>query len=59
MTQYITQAVYNGTKQNYAISGKSVDSLMKRIRQMKELRNATCFLFLSRRTGKLVDVRMN
>lgn len=59
MTQYITQAVYNGTKQNYAISGRTVESVMRSIRRKKELRNATVFLFFSRKTGKLTDVRMN
>lgn len=59
MTKYITQAVYNGTKQNYAISGRDVDSILKAARKRKELREATCFLFYSRRTGNLIDVRMN
>lgn len=59
MTQFITTAVYHGTKQNYAIVGKDIDSVMKRIRRMKELRNATCFLFYSRKTNNLVQVRMN
>ena len=59
MTRFITQAVFNGTKQNYAISGATVDSIMKAIRRKKELRNATCFLFFSRKTATMVDVRMN
>lgn len=59
MTKYITQAVYNGTKQDYAISGRDVNSIMKTARRMKALREASCFIFFSRKTGKMVDVRMN
>lgn len=59
MTQYITQAVFNGTKQNYAVSGKTVDEVMKKLCCKKDLRPAFCFLFFSRKTGKMVDVRMN
>lgn len=59
MSKYITQAVYGGTKQNYAVNGSTVDSIMLRLRKRKEFRNASCFLFFSRKTGKMVDVRMN
>jgi hypothetical protein len=58
-TRYITQAVYNGTKQNYAISGMSVDDVMKKARKIRELRNATVFLFINRKSGKMVDARFN
>ena len=59
MTKLITQAVFNGTKQNYAISGMNADQIMRKARKMRELRNASCFLFFNRKTGKMVDVRMN
>lgn len=59
MTKLITQAVFNGTKQNYSISGSSVDKLMLKIRRKRELQNASVFLFFNRKTGKMVDVRMN
>lgn len=58
-TRFITSAVYNGTHQNYAIHGKSVDDIMIRIRKHKHLRTASVFMFYSRKTGKLVDVRGN
>lgn len=59
MSKYITQAVYNGTKQDYAISGNSVDSVMKKVRKIKPLRNAALFIFYDRKTMVLVDARMN
>jgi len=59
MTKYITQVVYNGTKQNYAISGGSIDKIMLKVRRKKELRNATVFVFFLCKTGKLVDARFN
>ena len=59
MTKLITQAVFNGTKQNYAIAGLNADQIMRKARRMKELRNASVFLFFNRKTGKMVDVRMN
>ena len=58
-TRYITQAVYNGTKQDYAISGGSVDKIMLKVRKKRELRNATVFIFFLRKTGKMVDARFN
>ncbi len=59
MTRLITQAVYNGTKQNYAIAGMNVDAIMLKARKMRALRNASIFMFFDRKTGKLVDVRWN
>lgn len=59
MTQFITRAIYNGTKQDYAIRGKSVDAVMLRIRKIKELRTATAFIFISRKTGRMIDARVN
>jgi len=59
MTKYITQAVYNGTKQNYAIAGSSVDNIMLKVRKKRELRNATVFIFFHRKTGALITARFN
>ncbi len=59
MTKYNTTAVFNGTKVNVAISGGSVNEVFRKIRKMRELREASVFLFKSRKTGNLVDVRMN
>lgn len=59
MTKYITQAVFNGTKQDYAIAGASINRIMLKVHRKRELRNASVFLFFSRKTGKMVDVRMN
>lgn len=59
MSKFITCVVYNGTKQNYAIPGGSVDRVMLKIRKMKHLRNASAFLFINRNTGSVVDARCN
>lgn len=59
MTRLITTAIYNGTKQSYAISGMTVDKCMAKISKMRNLRNVSVFMFYSRKTGKLVDVRFS
>lgn len=59
MSRFITRAVYNGTKQDYNVAGKSIDAVMLRVRKIKELRNASVFLFINRKTGKIVDARVN
>lgn len=59
MTKLIVRVVFGGTKQDYAISGASADSVMKKLRKMREVRAASCFVFYNRKTGKMVDSRMN
>ena len=58
-TRFVVQAVFSGTSLRLAVPGKSVDSIMSKLRKKKEVRNATCFLFYNRSTEKLADVRMN
>ena len=59
MTKYITRAIFNGTKLDLSVSGRDVNAIMSRLRRKRELRNASVFLFISRRTGKIVDSRFN
>lgn len=59
MTRLITQAVFNGTKQNFAFSGMSVDKCYQKAIKDKVARKATVFLFFNRKTGKMIDVRFN
>lgn len=59
MTKLITQAVFNGTKQNLAIAGANANAVMTKIRKKKELRTASCFIFFDLKTGLMKDVRMN
>lgn len=59
MTQYITRAVFNGTGIELAVPGKNIDSIMLKLRKKRELRNASVFLFISRKTAKIVDARVN
>lgn len=59
MTKYITEAVFNGTKLRLAVPGSSVDNVMKHLRKDKTVKNASVFVFYSRKTGKLINARMN
>lgn len=59
MTQYITKAVFNGTSIDYCLPGKTVDDVMLKVRKKRELRNASVFLFFSRKSGLLVAARVN
>lgn len=59
MSKLITHAIYNGTKLELAVAGANVDSVMLKLRKKRELRNASAFLFFNRKTGKLVDSRIN
>lgn len=59
MSKFKTVAVFNGTKLPLAVSGNSVDRVMERIRKRKDCRNASVFMFYSRKTNNLVDVRFN
>lgn len=59
MTKYITEAIFNGTKTRLAISGNSIDGIMLKVRKDRTVRNASLFLFYSRKTNELVDARFN
>jgi hypothetical protein len=59
MTRFITHAVFNGTALKLAVPGKDIDAVMLRLRRKKELRAASVFMFYSRKTDKLIEVRGN
>lgn len=60
-TRYITQVIANGTKVSLAIPGKNVDSIMLKLRKnrLRCVREAKVFLFYSRKTGSLAEMRIN
>lgn len=61
MTRFITHAIGNGTKVQLAISGSSVDAVMRKVRRykLKSVRECKVFMFYNRTNGKLVESRIN
>jgi hypothetical protein len=59
MSRFITKVICDGTSQSFAIPGKSIDAVMQKIRKTRLCRNATLFIFISRKTGLVVDSRAN
>lgn len=60
-SKFITQAIANGTKVTLNIPGASVDKVMVKLRRNKLrcVRECSVFMFYSRKTGSLVDSRIN
>lgn len=58
-TRLVTKAVFMGTTMSLRIPGNDVDTVMKRLRKMQEVRNAIYFYFYNRKSGKMVDARVN
>jgi len=58
-SRFVVVAVFNGTKCKMSIPGNSIDKVMLRLRKDKTARNASAFLFFNRRTGNLVESRVN
>lgn len=61
MSRFIIKAVCNGVEIPLRIPGNSIDKLVPKLRRhkLRSVRECKVFMFYSRKTGKLVDMRIN